>query len=527
MPTRRRALTGLMGVALLAAFGANGSAQGQAGVTGQTGGTSDLAKQFGGYALDADSEGISFTYDSPGLIPGTPSPLAQVSFPTSLTNMNKSPSGYALASLVYPGPLLADLPTVLALGGFDQQTAPLGPDRPMTGEIPAYPVRAEAFYPSGPTAASQDVGSGRQNVNTSADAADAETVYGGATLPPLFTTRSATSITNTHLEQGLVVSRTRVELNGVDLFASLIHIDSIVTDLVATSNATDSTTAGTTVASGVTFLGQPATIDGTGIHLAPQEATPGAPVTLPPLGGLTDPLQPLLSPLNELMVSTLGTANADLNQLLNAGGISVQLIQPSEVKKGADARRLASGVLITIRYTGDSEPVLGSILSLIDPTQVPADYVDPCTTFQQPAPCPIPFSSPQTLVLALKTTHVESIGLAAGSVHASASPPFALPTLSGTGGISTPGSSTAGRTSFSTPTPSPSGGGGGGGPGGSGSSIGAATPVAFVGSGPLAAVVSAILLLMSAGFFWFGSGRLADNVLTIASSSCPEGLDDG
>ena len=87
--------------------------------------------------------------------------------------MNKSPSGYALASLVYPGPLLADLPTVLALGGFDQQTAPLGDERPMTGDIPAYPIRAEAFYPSGPTSKTQDVGSAAETVSTTADAADA------------------------------------------------------------------------------------------------------------------------------------------------------------------------------------------------------------------------------------------------------------------------------------------------------------------------------------------------------------------
>jgi hypothetical protein len=246
-------------------------------------------------------------------------------------------------------------------------------------------------------------------------------------------------------------------------------------------------------------------------------------VTLPPLGGITDPLQPVLTQLNDLMVSTVGTANADLNQLLNAGGITVQLIQPTEVKKGAEARRLASGVLVTIRYTGDSEPVLGSILQLIDPTQVPADYVDPCTTFQQPAPCPIPFSSPQTLVLAMKTTHVETIGLAAGNVHATASPPFTLPTLPPGSALSTPAG--AGST-FATPTPTPSGGGAGG-SGGDASSIGAATPVAFVGTGPLAAAVSAILLLVSGGFFWFGSGRLADNVLTVASSTCPEGLDHG
>lgn len=522
MRRRRRALAALFGVALLAATGANGSANAQT----SGGGVSDLASQFGGYALDANSEGMSLTYNSPGLIPGTPSPLAQVSFPEALTNMNKSPSGYALASLVYPGPLLADLPTVLALGGFDNQTAPLGENRPMTGDIPAYPVRAEAFYPSGPTSASQEIGSGRETVNTTADTASAEAFYGAATLPPLFTTGSVVSTTESHLEQGLAVSRTRVELTGVDLFASLIRIDSIVTDLVATSDATDAATAGTTVVSGVTFLGLPATIDGSGIHLAPQESSPPVPgVTLPPLGGVTDPLQPLVTQLNDLMTSVVGTANADLNQLLNAGGISIQLIQPTETKTGAGASRLASGLLVTINYTGDSEPVLGQILQLIDPTQVPAEYVDPCTTFQQPAPCPIPFSSPQTIVLALKATHVETIGLAAGYVRAAAAPPFGLPSITPIAGGATPAGAAGG---FSTPAPALGGGGAtGSGGAGSGPSIADAVPLGFVGGAPLAAVLSAFLLLLSGVGFWFGSGRLADNVLSVTSSSCPEGLDRG
>jgi hypothetical protein len=246
-------------------------------------------------------------------------------------------------------------------------------------------------------------------------------------------------------------------------------------------------------------------------------------VTPPPLGGITDPLQSVLTPLDKLIVSTVGTSNAGINELLNAGGITVQLIQPTEVKKGADASRLASGVLVTINYTGDSEPVLGEILKLIDPTKVPAQYVDPCTTFQQPAPCPIPFSSPQTLVLAMKTTHVESIGLASGHVHANASPPFTLPSLSSLGGaISPPGGS---GSAFTTPTPSP--GGAGGGAGGGGSPLGSASPIGFVGGSPLAAVVSIMLLLLTGSAFWFGSGRLADNVLSVASSSCPEGLDRG
>jgi len=48
-----------------------------------------------------------------------------------------------------------------------------------------------------------------------------------------------------------------------------------------------------------------------------------------------------------------------------------------------------------------------------------------------------------------------------------------------------------------------------------------------VATSPLAAAVSLLLLLLAGSLFWVGSGRLADNVLSVASSSCPEGLDRG
>jgi hypothetical protein len=97
-----------------------------------------------------------------------------------------------------------------------------------------------------------------------------------------------------------------------------------------------------------------------------------------------------------------------------------------------------------------------------------------------------------------------------------------LPTLPTTGGVSSPG--TSGTSGFTTPTPSAGGGGGGG---GGGTTLGAASPLAFVGGSPLAAVVSLMLLLLTGSMFWFGSGRLADNVLSMSSSTCPEGLDRG
>jgi hypothetical protein len=337
-------------------------------------------------------------------------------------------------------------------------------------------------------------------------------VYGAAQLPPVITAGSITSTSDSQMAADQVVTRTRVELNNVDIALGVVHMDSIVTDLVANSNGTAAATDGRTTVTGVTVLGQPATIDATGVHLSRPPAEPTTTSSSSPLSPLTGPLQSATDPLDKLLVSTLGTANADINKLLAQGGISVQLLEPNEVKKGAEASRLASGVLVTLTYNGSTEPVLSNILNLIPIESLPSQGVGP-----------IPFSSPQSIVLALKATHVETVGLAAGHVHAAANPPVALPSVAS---VATSGAPSIGSTTgFSTPTPALGTGAGAAGGGGNGTSIGAASPIGFVGGEPLAAALSALLLLMAASAFWVGSGRLADNALSVASSSCPEGLD--
>lgn len=483
-------------VALLAGFGANGAAHAQTTDSGST-------ATYGSYRLDSAGEGLTITYNSPGLIPGTPSPLIAGSLPESMTNMDSGPSGYALASLVYPGPLIADLPTVLALGGV-----------PNANQIPSYPVRSQAFYPAGPTAASQDVGSGRETTSADETTAHSEVVYGAAQAPPAITAGSVVSTSESVIEDAQVVTRTHVELTDVDIALGVIHIDSVVTDLVANSNGADAASDGTTTVNGVTVLGQPAVIDASGVHLTqPASSEPSSSSSASPLDPIGSAVQPALDPVDQLLVSTLGTADADVNQLLAQGGIEVRLIEPTEVKNGADVNRLASGVLITITYNGSTEPVLSNILNAIPVESLPNQGVGP-----------VPFTSPQSLVLALKATHIETIGLAAGHVHASAAPPFSFPSVGSFSPIGTTGSS-KGSTGFRTPTPSL--GAGGSTPAGGGSSIGSASPIAFVGGEPLAAALVVFLLLLSGGVFWAGSSRLADNVLSQTSSSCPEGLDRG
>ena len=190
--------------------------------------------QFGGVIASARGNGLQVTYDSPNLV-ATGSPVVQFSVPEALATISSGPVGYALASFLFPGPLIADLDAALSATG--QSTG-----------IPPYPIRSEAFFPAGPTEASE----GEQGVEMSArtDAADSEALasYAGLSLDPAAYVGGMASRSQSVVLGDQLVTRARSEVTDISIAGGLIAIDSVVTDLVATSNgsagATDCGAAG-------------------------------------------------------------------------------------------------------------------------------------------------------------------------------------------------------------------------------------------------------------------------------------------
>ena len=93
---------------------------------------SDPLSAFGGFQLASRGNGLLFTYDIKNVLPV--SPVFQAGLPEAQATLSAGPSSYALASLAWPGPLVADLGRAVAQGGQDVP-------------IPPYPVRAEAHNP--------------------------------------------------------------------------------------------------------------------------------------------------------------------------------------------------------------------------------------------------------------------------------------------------------------------------------------------------------------------------------------------
>ncbi len=467
--------------------------------------------QFGGVIASSRGNPLQVTYDSPNLI-ATGSPILQFSVPEALSTISSGPVGYALASFLFPGPLIADLDAALAASG--QSTG-----------IPPYPIRSESFYPSGPAEASQ----GEQGVemvsSTSFADSRARSSYSGLSMDPAAFVGGMTARSQSVIEGDQLVSRARSEVSNFSIAGGLIGIESIVTDIVAASNGSDGATAGGTTVSGVTVLGLPATIDENGISFdePPREPDPENPIGGAVggiLGGAADPVAGALGgvagPLNDLLDQVGAGGDQALQQLFEQSGIEVKLIDPVESVEGGLATRSASGISITMNYDGQNTPVLSDLLGLIPVADLPSDNLGP-----------IPFS-PQAIVRLLEKVHTLQFAVGIADVTSSATPSFAFdpPTFvapvatpsAPTGSTSGGGVSTGGSFESATPDlPAPSSPH-------TVTSLPASTGTTF----PFGEALPALLIfavVLGSPFFAAGSSRLADNALAPVVGSCPEGLD--
>jgi hypothetical protein len=491
---RRRRLALLLAAASLLGVGAGPRVEAQDAPAGPTG-----EELFGVYQLEARGVGVQGTYELEGILPGG-APILDLTLPETATRFSNGPLGYGLAGLAYPGPLLADLGVLIAQSGG-------GPE----DSVPPWPIKAEAFYPTGPTEVDESQGPAVQRVRSGDLGVQAEGSFPGIEAAPLIEVGSITAATRSSIEGELAVSRTRVELGDISILTGLITIDSLVTDLVAAHDGAAGSVSGGTVASGVRLLGLAAELDADGLRLAesPSDDPAGG-----PLGALGAPLGDALGPVQEALAPVLEQATPQLDDLLAQAGLTLSIMEPTDeqVESGA-ATRISSGLSLRFRYEGRSQAELRQLIDAIPPDLKPS---------LGPVPNPITF---------LAENHVQTLNLAPGTVTALASPPFptfdapALPPLppvevpplgDGAPALGDPGFSTSvAPIPSGTGAPSTAGGG----------SAMPAEPIANALSGAVPAILVALALLASP-LFGLGSSRLADNVLAASSAACPLGLDE-
>jgi hypothetical protein len=486
----RRALAGLMGAAALLGMGAVGpSARAQEVDPSQTG-----EVLFGTYDLEARGIGVETRYEIEGLLPGG-SPVLDLTIPETLARFTSGPSGYGLASLAYPGGLLVNMRSLIEASGSDGSF------------VPPYPIKAEGFFPSGPTEVDASQGGGQQRVTTGPLGVDTVGSFPAIDAAPLVHVGDLDSASRAVVEAGKAVSRTRVVLSDVNILGGVITIDSVITDLVAAHDGTTGASDGGTRAVGVKFLGLDAAFTEEGLVLtdAPPAEGPGA-----PLGDVLDPavgpLGDAVKPVQDAIAQVFEQATPQVDDLLAQAGITVSIAEPQDVEVASGAvARTTSGLTVGMTYEGREQEELGQLID-----SVPSEL--------KPSLGPIPFP-----LAFFAENHITGFNIGPASVSSLASPPFEVPPLGDLPDLPTdpgtfdPGTAgDLGSPSFETPVPNlpPAGGGGPGAIPGPASALDGALPAFLV----LAALVLSPL-------FGLGSTKLADNVLAPVSSSCPSGHD--
>jgi hypothetical protein len=186
--------------------------------------------------------------------------------------------------------------------------------------------------------------------------ADASTVSAqgavtGFDIPASVSFGSITSNGTTVLSANAATSTGTSSVTGFDVLSGLVHIDSIKSTATATSDGTTGKGSGSTVVSGVTVAGQPATIDNNGLHIA--QSNTGLGVILDPLNGL-------------------------INQAISALSLKVQTLNTTATPNGAQFNVLAGAVVVTYTIPANVTQVLGTILKNIP--QIPNVYTDGVVT---------------------------------------------------------------------------------------------------------------------------------------------------
>jgi hypothetical protein len=297
----------------------------------------DDAPGLGGYQGRAASSGLHAFYNPDGLLPTAA--ILDAGSPDALATISSGPVTFARAAVADPGDMLVNPDALLTQAD---------PDYP-SGTFPEYPYRIEANSTVGePSAESRPAPGLDAEVEATSSGSTARSSVARSAAPGIASFGSMRSQATSAFDGSTLRLAARTEVSGFDLLG-LLEIDSIVTEVVATSSGGDVTVSGGTVVTGATFMDQPVVIDEDGMRSDPDAGEPDA---------------PLLGAIREAVPQDLTGALAD-------AGIRVTLPGPVE-QDGQTAGTIGStGLRIDLEVSERTAPVLGQLLDLIPPMDSP------------------------------------------------------------------------------------------------------------------------------------------------------------
>lgn len=266
--------------------------------------------------------------------------------PEATSTLRNGPLGKGVAAIVWPGALAADIGSLLVTAS--------------NGAIPAEarmlndPVRAVAETNTTHETASYDsVPGASMKATAKAEKATADASVESSQVTPVGSFGKTTGSSSVALSgPSEATAQGHSKASDINLAGGVVKIDSVTSDVVATTDGTTAKASGKTVVSGMTVAGQPVTVDGDGVHVT---------------GASPLPVQ---------------AAQAAVNAALSSAGMTILLGPPASHVQGASVDYSAGSLVIFwVPQKGQDVTVtLGGASVSVDSAPALTDFVPPGTT---------------------------------------------------------------------------------------------------------------------------------------------------
>ena len=212
------------------------------------------APEIGVFNVAGESAGIGSSFGNPA---SQPNPVAAGLVPNAVAQLGSGPSGYALSSIAWPGPLAGNAGSLANVVG-----TPLPPDVVANGNDP---VKAEAAAGGGNK---DEKTVGPMYAVVDGPRSEARTTISNFRAGAAISASRIFTQAVSRLDQGSAISTAETELNGVEVAAGAVKFDSIRTSAKGTTDGAVATTEHHEVVSGFTVAGTPMVVDENGTHAA-------------------------------------------------------------------------------------------------------------------------------------------------------------------------------------------------------------------------------------------------------------------
>jgi hypothetical protein len=265
---------------------------------------------------------------------------AEVDVPETTADLTSGPSGRAFSSIVWPGPLVGNLGTLVRV---------LQPSLPESVSALNDPVRAEATMGQAPPTVSFDL----PNVSMTATATE-QLVEARATIGTVTgeagPTNGFTTFGSARLQSGLPHGTASASASGLSFAGGLVKIGAVTSTATATSDGVKGSGSASTEIVGLEIAGVRVGVDDKGLHLA-------------------DTATPLDAVVHQVV-----------DQALSAAGVELSVGVPTTTVVGPSVTATAPALVVTIKVPsgviglvlGGAQATVSGLTSDAPPTESPA-----------------------------------------------------------------------------------------------------------------------------------------------------------